>query len=217
MKVSLLTKKKLIAICKRIYDKGFVAANDGNVSLKLEDKILVTPTEKSKGFLKPEDLVVVDLKGKKLKGRLNPTSELLMHLFVYEKRADVCAVVHAHPPYSTALAIAKVRLPEFLLPEVILSLGKIPLAPYATPSTYEVCESIAGLVGDHDAIIMENHGVVTVGKNLEEAYLKLERVEHFSKIFSLASKLGKIKELSKEQINKLFKISEGFIEKEKSP
>ncbi len=215
MKIPFSTKKKLTEICKRIYDKGFVAANDGNVSLRLEDKILVTPTGKSKGFLKPEDLVLVDLKGKKIKGKLSPTSELLMHTFIYQKRKDVSAVVHAHPPYSTALATAKVPLPEFLLPEVIISLGKIPLAPYATPSTNEVGESIEAHIEKHDAVIMENHGVVTVGKNIEEAYFKLERTEHFSKIFVLALNLGKIKELSQDQLNKLFKISKGFAEKEK--
>jgi len=139
-----------------------------------------------------------------------------MHTFIYEKRKNVGSVVHAHPPYSTALATAKVSLPEFLLPEVMISLGKIPLAPYATPSTYEVCESIEGLIQDHDAVILENHGVVTVGKDLEEAYFKLERTEHFSKIFLLASSRGKIEELSQEKINKLRKISKGFIEKEKS-
>ncbi|KPL03870.1 MAG: hypothetical protein AMJ90_02875 [candidate division Zixibacteria bacterium SM23_73_2] len=208
MKISSLAKKKLLEICKRIYDKGFVAANDGNVSLKLGNKILVTPTGKSKGFLESEDLVLVDLKGKKLKGKLNPTSELMMHTFIYEKREDAGAVVHAHPPYSTALAAAKIPLPEFLLPEVILSLGKIPLAPYATPSTREVCKSIEGFIQDHDAIIMENHGVVTVGKDLDDAFFKLERTEHYSRIYFLAKNLGGIKELTKKEIERILKTKE---------
>lgn len=204
-------KKEMIEITRRMYDKGFVAANDGNVSVRINDRILVTPTGKSKGFLKVSDLVWVDLNGKKLEGKLKPTSELLMHLFVYKKREDVKAVVHAHPPYSTALAIAGIELPDSVMPEVITSLGEIPLAPYGTPSTQEVPDSISDLIKSYDAIILRNHGVLTVGKDLAEAYFKLERVEHYAQVFCLTKTFGKIKKLPPEQLEKLREIKKKFL------
>lgn len=207
MKTEQSIKSDIIKVCKRMYQSGFVAANDGNVSVKIsENKIIVTPTGKSKGFIKQKDLLLIDSKGKILKGNLKPTTELAMHLFVYQKRKDVKAVVHAHPPYSTAFAVAGIGLDKYILPEVIVSIGKIPLAKYATPSTKEVPSSIAGLIGNYDAILLKNHGVVTVGKNVEEAYHKLERVEHFAKILYLAMGLGKVDELTDEDVRKLMKI-----------
>ena len=203
-------KKQMLEVCRRMYVKCFVAANDGNVSTRINEKILITPTGKSKGFLMAEDLVWVDLDGKKLEGKLRPTSELLMHLFVYKKRKDVKAVVHAHPPYSTALAIARIKLPDSIMPEVITSLGEIPLAPYGTPSTPEVPDSISDLIRNHDAIILRNHGVLTVGKDLSEAYFKLERVEHYAQVFCLAKTLGKVRKLSPKQLEKLSEIKKKF-------
>jgi len=206
-------KKQMLEVCRRMYVKGFVAANDGNVSTRINEKILITPTGKSKGFLMAEDLVWVDLDGKKLEGKLRPTSELLMHLFVYKKRKDVKAVVHAHPAYSTALAIAGIKLPDSIMPEVITSLGKVPLAPYGTPSTREVPDSISDLIKYHDAIILRNHGVLTVGENLAEAYFRLERVEHYAQVFCLAKTLGKVRKLSPKQLEKLSEIKKKLHDK----
>lgn len=183
-----------------------MAANDGNLSVKLNDKIIITPTMKSKGFLKVNDLVTTDLKGKRIEGKLKPTSELLLHLFVYKKRQDVGAVIHAHPPYGTALAVAGMELPENVLPEVFLSLGKIPLASYGTPSTQELSDSISRLILKHDAILLKNHGILAVGRELEQAYFKLERVEHFAQVFFIANSLGKVDKLTKKQMDKLKKI-----------
>ena len=203
----ILQKRKIIQICERIYQKGLVASHDGNVSVRLDKKrILVTPTGKSKGFLKPEDLVIVDYNGKKLRGKLSPTSELLLHLFIYQKKENAQAVVHAHPPFATAFSLANMALKKNILPEVIFQVGEIPTAPYATPSTAEVPHSIEPFIKNYSAIIMKNHGVVTWGKELEEAYQKLETVEHFAKIYFIALKLGKVDELSPADVEKLLRI-----------
>jgi L-fuculose-phosphate aldolase len=196
-------KEEIVEISRRLYQKGFVVANEGNISVKLNDRIVVTPTRRSKGFLSVKDLATVDLKGKKLEGELEPTSELLLHLFVYQKRPDLGTVIHAHPPYATAVAVAGSELSEDILPEVFLSLGKIPLASYGTPSTKELPNSVARLILKHDAILLKNHGVLTIGKELEEAYFKLERTEHFAHIFVIASSLGGVEKLSRKQMDKL--------------
>jgi L-fuculose-phosphate aldolase len=163
MNQSLKLKRQIVEIGKRLYQKGFVAANDGNLSVKMKNRIIVTPTLKFKGFLKVNDLVTTDFEGKRIEGKLKPTSELPLHLFVYKKRQDVGAVIHAHPPYGTALAVAGMELPENVLPEVFLSLGKIPLASYGTPSTRELSDSISKLILKYDAILLKNHGVLAVG------------------------------------------------------
>lgn len=197
----------IIAVCQRMYQKGFVAANDGNVSVKLSDnRILVTPTGKSKGSLTRKNLLVIDSKGKILKGNSKPTSELPLILYVYQKRKDIKATVHAHPPYSTSFSVAGIGLPKDVLPEVFLTLGEVPLAKYGTPSTVELANSISDYIKDHDAILLKNHGVLTLGKNVEEAYYKLERVEHFAHILYLAIGLGRVDRLSKKDIDKLLKL-----------
>ena len=202
-------KREIVEIGKRLYQKGFVVANEGNVSAKLNQRVIVTPTMKCKGFLTAKDLVTVDFMGRKIGGELEPTSELLLHLFVYKKRPDVAAVVHAHPPHSTALAVAGLELPQNVLPEVFLSLGRIPVAPYGTPSTQELPDSIEDLIMEHDAILLKNHGVLVVGKKLEETYFKLERVEHFARIFSIANSLARVEELPQEGMDKLQRIKSG--------
>jgi L-fuculose-phosphate aldolase len=200
-------KREIIQICERMYKKSLVASHDGNVSVRLDKKrILVTPAGKSKGFLKPQDMVIVNYQGKKLEGKLSPTSELPMHLFIYQKREDVQAVVHAHPPFATAFSLANISLKKNILPEMILSVGAVPTAPYATPSTSEVPESLKPFIDDFSAVIMKNHGVVAWGKELEEAYQKLETVEHFAKIYFLAMTLGKADELTQADVEKLNKI-----------
>lgn len=203
----LKAKKEIIEIGKKIYAKGYVVASEGNMSIRVgNNRILVTPGGKNKGELKPSDLVIVDLKGKRISGNLKSSSELLMHLFVYEKRKDINAAVHAHPPYSVAFACAHLPLAENLLPEVIMFLGKIPLALYATPTTDEVPLSLAPFIEKHNAFLLENHGVLTVGKGIYEAYNRLEMVEHLAKVNLLCKTLGSTEEISLESLSKLEKL-----------
>ena len=199
----------LVDVCHRVYDKGFVSATDGNVSARLENgNILATPTAMNKGMVRADDLIVVDREGNLVSGMKRPSTELQMHLYIYRERLDVQAVVHAHPPYATGFATARLPLTECLFPEVIVGLGAIPLARYATPSTSEVVESIAPFVPNADAILLANHGVVTYGTDLLEAYYKMEKVEHAAHITFVARLLGGEKPLSDVDLEKLRKISE---------
>ncbi len=197
----------IIEISKRIYDKGYVAATDGNISFRLDcDRIMTTASGVCKGFLTRDDLVVVGLDGKKLSGKKDPSSELLMHLEVYKQRPDVKAVIHAHPPISTGISIAGLSLSDPVVPEVVITLGEIPTAKYATTGTDEVAESIKDLIKNHDAILLERHGSLTVGDSLESAYMKLEKVEHTAKVVSVAHGIGKVRVLSDDQLEKLKSI-----------
>jgi L-fuculose-phosphate aldolase len=199
----------LVNVCHRVYDKGFVSATDGNISARLENgNILATPTAINKGMVSPDDLVIVDPSGKLVSGLKRPSTELQMHLFIYRERQDVQAVVHAHPPHATGFATARIPLTECLFPEVIVGLGAVPLANYATPSTSEVVESIAPFVPRADAILLANHGVVTCGADPLDAYFKMEKVEHAAHITLVARLLGGEKVLSESDIEKLRKISE---------
>jgi L-fuculose-phosphate aldolase len=198
----------LVNVCHRIYDRGFVTAMDGNVSARLPNgNILTTPTALNKGMVRADDIVEVDQGGKRISGSKNPSTELLMHLYIYRQRPDVNAVVHAHPPYATGFATARIPLNECLFPEVIVGLGAVPLAEYATPSTNEVVESLAPFVPNADAILLSNHGAVAYGKTLLEAYFKMEKVEHAAHITFVARLLGGEKPLSETDIEKLRKIS----------
>jgi L-fuculose-phosphate aldolase len=199
----------LVNVCYRIYDKGFVTATDGNVSARLPDgTILATPTAINKGMVSAKDLVIVDRNGNVVSGSNRPSTELQMHLYIYGARSDVQAVVHAHPPHATGFATARIPLNECLFPEVIVGLGAVPLAQYATPSTSEVVESIAPFVPKADAILLSNHGVVTYGKDLLDAYFKMEKVEHAAHITFVARLLGGEKPLSEADLEKLRQISE---------
>ena len=197
-----------IEICHRVEAKGFVAATDGNISARLPDgNILVTPASLNKGFVGAGDLVEVSPDGVHVNGKGKPSSEMDIHLAIYKSRPDVNAVVHCHPVYATAFATARIPLTECLFPEVIVGLGAIPLAPYATPSTKEVVESIAPYVKTADAILLSNHGVVTYGKNLWDAYFKMEKVEQSAHIQYAARMLGGEKVLSANEVAKLRAIS----------
>jgi L-fuculose-phosphate aldolase len=202
-------RRAIVDIGRRIWQRGYVAANDGNLSVRLAgDRVVVTPTGRSKGFLKANDLVVVTLEGATVSGSLEPTSELAMHLFAYRRRPDVGGVVHAHPPRATAFAAAGVPLAECVLPEVILTLGSVPLAAYATPSTHEVPRSIEDLITSYSAVLLKNHGVLTLGSDLEQAYFRLETVEHFADITLAAKLLGGPAPLSQEEVRKLLHVRE---------
>ncbi|HUW59336.1 MAG TPA: class II aldolase/adducin family protein [Planctomycetota bacterium] len=197
-------RKEIAAVCRRIYAKGFVAANDGNVSARLDaGRILMTPSGMSKGDVTPECLVVCDLAGNKLSGDGKPTSEVLLHLAVYEARSNLNAVVHAHPPYATALTVAGVSLAEPVLPEVAVTFGKIPTAEYATPASPEGPEVIRKLIGRFDAMLLDRHGTLTAGRTVWEAYFRLEKVEHAAQVVFLAHQLGQVRTLTPDEITRL--------------
>lgn len=204
-------KNDLIEVGKRIYARGYVASNDGNISVRLdEQKILITPSGVSKGFMKPSDLLIVNLEGTVLSGDKKPSSELPMHLQIYKERPDVNSVCHAHPIYATGFAVAGIPLDMCVLPEVIISLGTVPLVEYGTPGTDEYFKSMLKNLKDHDAFLLANHGVITVGKDILSAYHKMETVEHFANIVFVSLQLGKMNTVSPEQIEKLINQREKF-------
>jgi L-fuculose-phosphate aldolase len=187
-----------------MYAHGFIVACEGNLSVRLAPgRILLTPAGVCKGDLASCDLLVTNLKGAVLCGDSQPSTEILMHLLYYRLRRDVLAVCHAHPPTATGFAAAGRALEEVVLPEVIVGLGKVPLATYGTPGTEELCEGLEPLVKNYDAILLENHGVVTCGQNLTEAYHRLETVEQLARILLTAESLGGPRLLSSAEVQKL--------------
>ena len=204
-------RQDIAEVGKRMYARGYVASNDGNISARLDDnKVLVTPTGVSKGFMKPEDLIVVNMEGKVLSGTKKPSSEVFMHLQVYKDRPDVNSVCHAHPPYATGFAVAGIPLDKCILPEVIITLGSIPLIEYGTPGTEELYRPVTELLKDYDAFLLANHGALTVGNDVINAYHKMETLEHFAQIAFVAQQLGYVNILSKEQVQKLKEQREKF-------
>jgi len=204
-------KRQIIDIGKRMYARGMVAANDGNISARVDEKrVLITPTGISKGFMHLSELVLMDRDGKILAGEKKPTSELEMHLAVYRKRPDVHAVCHAHPPYATAHAVAGIALDTCVLSEVITALGSIPIVPYATPGTSQLQEALLPYLEAYDAFLLENHGALTVGKNLTEAWYKMETLEQAAHINFISHALGTPHILNDEQLTGLLKQRERF-------
>jgi len=200
-------RKDIIEIGRRVYNRDFVASNDGNFSIKIDDeRFLITPSGKSKGFLKEEELVIIDNKGEVIEGNLKPSSEFQLHLEIYKVRKECEAVVHTHPPISTGFAVAGIPLAEPVLPEVIISLGEIPIAEYATLSTLELSQKVKGLIKNHNAVLLKNHGLVTTGKDIYQAYYFTETVEHYAKILLVAKLLGNTTILTEEQVNKLIRL-----------
>jgi len=200
--------QEIVEIAHIIYQKGFVSATDGNISARLPNgNILCTPTSVNKGEIKKSHIVEIDENGNLIYGIHKPSTEIKMHLFIYKNRDDVNAIVHAHPPFATSFAVAGLSLENYVLPEVIVNLGKIPLAKYATPSTDEVAQSIQPYVKNHDAFLLQNHGAVTLGVNLKDALYKMEKLEHYAMVILLARILGGEKVLSNEDILKLAEIS----------
>ena len=196
---------------RRMYQNGYVPGTDGNLSCRVaENTILITPTGVEKGYLRPEELILIDFEGTLISGDNRPSSEMLMHLFVYKNRSDIAAVCHAHPPYATAFSIVGKKLPENILPEVILSIGDIPLTDYAPPGTDAVPESLKEYIRDHCAFILRNHGVLTIGRNLQESFNRMETVEHYAKIFYISQGTGKINNLDNSEVERLRKIGEAL-------
>lgn len=197
-------RRQLTRFSKWMYRLGFAPGTSGNLSVRLDDeRILATPTGCSKYLLRPSDMVVVDMDGNLLTGTRNVTSEISMHLTVYRMRPDAQAVVHAHPPIATAFASCGLALDTPLCAELIMTLGAIPLAPYATTGTDEVGASLAPFLLSHDAILMANHGVVTCGKDLLDAFMKMETTEHFAQVSLAARELGCARPLDESAIRKL--------------
>ncbi|MCL6589987.1 MAG: class II aldolase/adducin family protein [Firmicutes bacterium] len=198
----------IVEVGRRIWLRGYVAANDGNISIRLgPDEFLCTPTGVSKGFMTPEMMIKVNSKGEKIAGASKPSSEIKMHLAVYRDRPDVNAVVHAHPPVSTAFAVAGLPLSKPVMTEVIMTLGSIPLTEYATPSTDEVPQSIAKFIKHHDAILLKSHGALTVGFDVFDAYYKMEILEHSAAVSLAARQLGGEKELEPDQVKRLVELT----------
>jgi L-fuculose-phosphate aldolase len=197
-------RRQICRVGRWLYSKGLVVANEGNISVRLaERRILVTPSGKCKGRMGLEELLVTDLNGEVVRGPGRPSSEMLMHLLIYRSRPDVHAVCHAHPPTATGFATARRALEAPVLPEIIVGLGKIPLASYGTPGTWEVCAGLEPLVQNYDAILLENHGVVTCGANLETAFQHMETVEQFAKVMLTAELLGGPHLLPRAEVQKL--------------
>jgi L-fuculose-phosphate aldolase len=206
-------REEIVRVCRLLYEKGFVTATDGNVSVRLSaNRVLSTPSGFSKGFLTPEQLVVTDMEGKEIPSpepagqALQPTSELLMHLEAYRQRPDIGAVIHAHPPICVALSIAGISLAKCLLPEVVVTLGLIPTTEYATPSTVEGARVIRDLIVHHDALIIQRHGTLTVGQDPFDAYLKLEKMEYAAYITLILHQLGKESLLPPAEVAKLLRM-----------
>ncbi len=201
-------RREMVEIGARLYDRGLIVASEGNISARLPDgRILVTPAGMCKGRMKPEDLVVVERSGDHAQGTHQASTEVRMHLAALIARDDVHACVHAHPPYATAFAVAGIPLLDCVLPEVVATLGSIPLTDYATPSTPEVGESVMKYIEQFDAFLLKNHGVLTLGCGLESAFQKMETVERLAQIVHLARSLGNVDTLSCQDVETLFNLT----------
>jgi L-fuculose-phosphate aldolase len=194
----------IIQIGRLVFQKGWVAANDGNITIRMDaGRILATPTGVCKGMMHPDDLIIVDMQGNKISGRAERTSEIAMHLKVYELRPEIKAVVHAHPPVATGFATAGKSLSLGLLPEVVIGLGCVPLAGYGLPGTPELTEPMLPLIPKYDALLMANHGAVCYGEDVFKAYFRMETMEHFARITLVAELLGGANVLPRQEVDKL--------------
>lgn len=213
MKSEYEIKEEICEIGKRIYNRNMVAANDGNISVKLsENEFLCTPTGVSKGFMTPEYICKVDKDGKVIEANAGykPSSEIKMHMRVYKERPDVVSVVHAHPMYATGFAIAGIPLTQQIMPEATITLGSVPIAEYGTPSTEEIPDAVSKYLPNYDAVLLENHGALTYGDSLLNAYHKMESVEFYAQLLFISKQLGGPKELSDEKVQKLYEIRRQF-------
>ena len=206
-------KEQICDVCHKMWQQGWVAANDGNVSVKLDDGTYwITPSGISKSFITPEKLIRVDADMNKLEGlpELKPSSEMKMHMRCYAERPDVGAVVHAHPATATGFAVANKPLDKYSMIETVIAIGSIPVTPYGTPSTYEVPDAIAPYLAKHDVLLLQNHGALTVGCDLITAYYRMETLELYAKISLTAHLLGGAKEIPRPQIDQLLDLRENY-------
>ena len=206
-------REEICRVCRLLYDRGYVVSNDGNVSARVEEeRVLITPSGVGKGRVTPDMLVLCDLEGRILEGDRHPSSESGMHLMVYRERPDVRAVVHAHPPFSTARAICRRPLTERYLAETVLGLGEIPVTEFAMPSTAEVPDSVRPFVRTHSAVLLANHGSLAWGPDLLSAFDRLEVVEQTAKVYFLVERIGGGTEISPERAETLRSMA-GFYQK----
>jgi len=204
MKKEIEHRQEIVRFGKLLHERGYVAATDGNLSVRLgPQSILITPSCISKGMMRPQDLVVVDLRGHKLAGWRNVSSEIAVHLLIYQMREDVNAIVHAHPPVATGYAAAGISPNPAIVCEAVIGLGHVPLAKYAMPGTPELADALAPFIPHHQAVLMANHGVVTYAEDLPRAYMKMESVEHFARIALVSQLLGQQHLLTAEQVEQL--------------
>jgi L-fuculose-phosphate aldolase len=204
-------KQEICEIGDRIYKKGFAAANDGNITYRVNEReVLCTPTMVSKGFLKPEDICLIDMTGKQLSGHRKRSSEALLHLEIMKARPDVKSVVHCHPPHATAFAVAGEPIPQCVLPEVEVFLGEVPLTKYETPGGPEFAKTILPFVTKTNVIILANHGTVSYGENVERAYWWTEILDAYCRILMLARDLGKVNYLSEQKSRELLDLKQRF-------
>jgi L-fuculose-phosphate aldolase len=198
-------RQDIVEVGRLVFQKGWVAANDGNISIRLdENRILCTPTATSKGMLHVDDLIICDMQGNKIEGRKERTSEIAMHLLIYSMRPDIRSVVHAHPPVATGYATAGRALNQALLPEVIIGLGCVPLADYGLPGTDALTDGMVPFIPKYDAILMANHGATCYGPDVFSAYFRMETTEHYARIALVAELLGGATVLPRDEVNKLF-------------
>lgn len=199
-------KASIIEVSKLMNTKGFICATDGNISIKLaKNRYLITPSGINKAFIKPNDLIVIDENAKLISGnkKLKPSTEWRMHLKAYKLRPDINAVIHSHPPYITAYTIADVKIPSNILPEVVLTMGAIPVTSYSTPTSPDNADIIEEHIKNYDAVVLKRHGVITVGKDIYSAYNKLEKIEHAALTSMAAKIIGEANPLPKQEVEKL--------------
>jgi len=202
-------KKQLVKICHKVYKKGFVAAFDGNLSVRIgENKFLITRSGINKGEVTENDIITIDSNGNIIEGIGKVTTEIKLHLKIYNSRKEVNSVIHCHPIYATAIATSRKNFPNNIFPEVILTLGKVPICNYATPSTDELANSLNPFVDYANVFLLSNHGAVSVGETIEIAYFRMEKIEHISKTIFVAESIGNMKKLEKEQIGELYAIAD---------
>jgi L-fuculose-phosphate aldolase len=200
-------REEMCEIGRRVYAKGFAAANDGNISYRMsEDRVLCTPTRVSKGFMKPDDLCIVDMDGKQVSGKRKRSSEILLHLTMMKTRADIKACVHCHPPHATAFAVAHEPIPKCTMPEFEVFLGEVAIAPYETPGTQAFADTVVPYVKDTDVIILANHGTITAGSDLMDAYFKTEIIDAYCRILILTKQLGRVNYYDDAKAAELIKI-----------
>lgn len=199
---------EIVEFGKRLNDRGYICASEGNLSARLSDgRIMITPANKNKGFLKPSDLVICDLDGDSMENSAEKSSEFKLHQAVYKNRPDISAVCHAHPLYATSFSVAALPLNKAVLPEIVGTLGGIPLVPYAPPGSDKLAENLKGFLNRYDAFLLESHGVVTIGRSSEEAFNRMEMTEKFAAIMFNAERLGKMKLLDSRETERLLKAA----------
>jgi L-fuculose-phosphate aldolase len=208
MSIQQQLKEDMVRICRMLHRKNYLAATDGNVSVRLKDRVLITPSGVHKGYMEADQVMTVDLRGQVLEGEGRPTSEIRMHLLAYELRPDVSAVVHAHLPYATACTLAGIDLLEPILPEVVITLGGIPTTPYATPGSEEVPAAVRDFIREYDALLLSRHGAMTVGSDVTDAYNKMEKLEHTARVVLAARLQGPLAPLPPAEVEKLRRLGE---------